>query len=123
MLRRGFLFYVVLPLVMLEGYLVSVRLIPPPRQSALFAENGIFELGTAAFFFVAGCLALDLCRRTRGLVPNRYRAVLLMFALAACFVTLEEISYGQHMFRWESPAWFARHSSKSEINLHNLFGN
>lgn len=123
MLRRGFLFYVVLPLVVLEGYLISVRLIPPTRQSALFAENGVFELGTAAFFCVAGCLAFGLCVRTRGLVPNRYRSLLLLYALAACFVTLEELSYGQHLFGWETPAWFVQHNGKREINLHNLYGN
>jgi hypothetical protein len=123
MLRRGFLFYVVLPLVMLEGYLLSVRLIPPTGAGTLFAENGVFELGTAAFFCAAGCLAIGLCLRTRGLVPNRLRAVLLLYALAAWFVTLEEISYGQHLFGWKCPPWFAEHSSKNEINLHNLYGN
>jgi hypothetical protein len=122
MLRRGFLFYVVLPLVMLAGYLVAVRLIPPTREGALFAENGLFELGTAAFFCAAGCLALGLCVRTRRLVPNRYRAVLLMYALGAWFVTLEELSYGQHLGGWNSPKWFAEHSSKNEFNLHNLYG-
>jgi hypothetical protein len=123
MLRKSFLICVVLPLVLLEVYLLAVWLIPPSHQSVLFAENGVFELGTAAFFCAAGCLALGLCVRTRGLVPNRYRAVLAMFAIAACFVTLEEISYGQHLFGLDSPEWFAQNSSKNEINLHNLYGN
>jgi len=123
MLRRGFLFFVVLPLVMLEGYLLSVRLISQTAQSGLFAENGVFELGTAAFFCTAGFLAVGLCVRTRGLVPKRYRAVLLLYALAAWFVTLEEISYGQHLCGWKCPKWFTDHSSKNELNLHNLYGN
>jgi hypothetical protein len=122
MYRRGFIVSVALPLLMLAGYLAAVRIIPPARENVLFAENGIFELGTVAFFCAAGCLAIGLCVRTRREVPARYRALWLAYALAAWFVALEELSYGQHLFGWATPQWLAAHSSKNEINLHNLNG-
>ncbi len=122
MLRSSFIFYVILPLVGLEGYLLSVHVLGADRNSALFAENGLFELGTAAFFFLAGSLAFCLCLRSRGVLANRCRAYFLAFALAGWFVSLEELSYGQHLFGWSSPQWFAANSSKQEFNLHNLHG-
>lgn len=122
MLRSSFIFYVILPLVGLEGYLLSVHVLGADRNSTLFAENGLFELGTAAFFFLAGSLAFALCLRSRGVLANRCRAYYLAFAFAGWFVSLEELSYGQHLLGWSTPDWFAAHSSKQEFNLHNLHG-
>ena len=56
------------------------------------------------------------------MVPSLYRAFYVGFALAALFVAFEEISWGQHLFRWQSPAWFAERNAQRETNLHNLFG-
>ena len=50
------------------------------------------------------------------------RALYLLFALGALFAGLEEISYGQHFFGWQSPRWFAEQNAQHETNLHNLFG-
>jgi hypothetical protein len=54
-------------------------------------------------------------------MPQRYRLLFLLFAAVACFVALEETSYGQHIFGWHAPDFFERHSTKHELNLHNLY--
>ena len=48
------------------------------------------------------------------------RALWLGMAAMFLFGTLEEISYGQRIFGWESPAWFLEHNRQQETNLHNL---
>jgi hypothetical protein len=51
-----------------------------------------------------------------------YRLLYVVFAFAALFVALEEISYGQHLFGWRSPEYFREHNLQGEVNLHNMLG-
>lgn len=41
--------------------------------------------------------------------------------LAALYVVMEEISWGQQLFNWRSPEFFLRNSLQGETNVHNLF--
>jgi hypothetical protein len=88
----------------------------------MLSEEGPAELATAALYAVSAAMALALAFRTRETVPGPYRALYALFALGALFVALEEVSYGQHVFGWDSPRWFAEHNVKGEVNLHNLYG-
>lgn len=114
--------YVVLPILGIFGHYLGLWFVPDAYRRIFFSEQGLIELGTAAFYGVAACGALTLSFKTRELVPKRYRILYVLFALAALFIALEEISYGQHLFGWESPPWFAEHNYQQEINLHNLYG-
>jgi len=40
--------------------------------------------------------------------------------LAALYVALEEISWGQQLFNWQSPEFFLHNSLQGETNFHNL---
>jgi hypothetical protein len=111
---------VLLPLFGVVAYLWAVQLFGTSRGTLLLSENGIIELCTAGFFLLAAGLALRLILSRDRKIPRRYRVLFLLFALAACFVALEETSYGQHIFGWQTPDFFARYSTKNELNLHNL---
>jgi hypothetical protein len=43
-----------------------------------------------------------------------------LLAVAALLAALEEISWGQHLFGFESPPFFQTHNRQAETNLHNL---
>jgi len=45
---------------------------------------------------------------------------ILLCALALLFVFAEEISYGQHIFNWESSGVFKAQNFQNETNLHNF---
>jgi hypothetical protein len=105
------------------GFGLGVAVLPPAAFHWVFvSELGPVELGTAACFGAAAALAFGLAMRSRGVVPAGVRALYLLFALGALFAGLEEISYGQHFFGWQSPRWFAEQNAQRETNLHNLFG-
>jgi hypothetical protein len=36
------------------------------------------------------------------------------------FISLEEISYGQKIFNWQTPSLFKEYNLQQETNLHNL---
>jgi hypothetical protein len=68
------------------------------------------------WLFAAVCgLSAALARR-----PWRYRWFFALLALAAFYVVMEEISWGQRLAGWESPAFFAAHNIQGETNLHNF---
>ena len=48
------------------------------------------------------------------------RRTWLALGLLSAFGAIEEISWGQRVFGWESPDWFLRHNAQGETNIHNL---
>jgi hypothetical protein len=123
MSRQGFVLFVALPVCILTVYVAARGLLSDGWQKFIYAENGPIELGTAACFASAGGAAIVLARRTRGRVPDVFRELFNLFAIACFFVALEEISYGQQLLGWKSPAWFEQNNHHGQTNLHNLMGN
>ena len=69
------------------------------------------------YFFLAASLISVLV-----VVQNtRYRWFFVFFALAALYVVLEEISWGQRIFGFATPEFLKEHNLQGEANLHNLF--
>jgi hypothetical protein len=120
--RSGRVLLVVVPILGIVAYYCGLLLAPEPFRRWVLSEQGMIEILTAVFFGAAAIVGLALVARTRGTVPPIFRAFYVGFALAALFVAFEEISWGQHLFRWESPTWFAERNAQRETNLHNLFG-
>ncbi|HSE96420.1 MAG TPA: hypothetical protein VLD61_11035 [Methylomirabilota bacterium] len=113
---------VALPLLVVLAYFVGIRLGGAAFKSAVLSEDGPIELSTAALYLASAGIIGALAWITRGMVPLPYRTLYALLALGAVFVALEEVSYGQHLFGWSSPPWFASHNVKGEVNLHNLYG-
>lgn len=87
-----------------------------------FFEDGPIEDLTAVLYFgsvvVYGAALLGYMRLPDRLLP--IAAIFLLCALAALLIGLEEISYGQRIFGWATPAAFAG-NLQHESNVHNLF--
>jgi drug/metabolite transporter (DMT)-like permease len=75
-------------------------------QALFFGSTAIFAVGTAMW-----------AMRTR-----RHDQLVLFLLLAAVmiFVTGEEISWGQRIFGWETPAELAEINKQDETTLHNI---
>ncbi len=85
-------------------------------------EGGPVETGSFAVL-----LLIAVYGGFRGIRPRERplpgRAGLLLpwiLASAALLAALEEISWGQHIFGFESPPFFQTHNRQAETNLHNL---
>ena len=83
-------------------------------------EDGLIEwLTVVALLF--GCFVsiyrARLLRPFRGLA---FQVSLFILAGLFFFGAGEEISWGQRLFDWKSPAFFAHNNSQGETNLHNL---
>ncbi|MHC4149622.1 MAG: hypothetical protein ACYSR5_09085 [Planctomycetota bacterium] len=56
------------------------------------------------------------CARRR----DNFRLFWGLLGLAALYVVLEEISWGQQLFNWRSPEFLQRNNLQGETNIHNL---
>lgn len=94
-----------------------------PFWEAHYSEDQSFENMTAAFLLAAGVLFLAAAvrtRRLRGPWRPAIVAALVLVGAACIFLGLEEISYGQRIFGWRTPAELSVENLQGETNLHNF---
>jgi hypothetical protein len=92
-----------------EGFLVWIR------------EDGFVEWLTFAELLVMSVFSFMMSKAFSH--SNRESAaerVWFVLGFLILFGALEEISWGQRIFKIESPAWFLIHNKQGEINVHNL---
>jgi hypothetical protein len=102
------------------------RLLDPEFHQTYFnMKEGPIEWATVIVLIpgiVGGAWAFS---RREVLPPGRVRKWLFLMTLGAFYFAGEEMSWGQQLFHWDSPEFFAEHNRQSETNLHNfssLFG-
>lgn len=88
-------------------------------EKDLYREYGMIENLTVAFLLAAVVLFLRSLRHADGAL---HRAWLVMLALGAFVFLGEEISWGQHYFRWVTPEEWKEMNRQGETNLHNIKG-
>jgi len=87
---------------------------------SLYQEDSFFETITAVNFLFAAFLmsmaALSKWKSTDTYIPISYLLITLVFF----FIGMEEISWGQRIFGWETPLFLEEINIQDETNLHNI---
>jgi len=83
-------------------------------------ENGFFE--TFSLFillgiFIFGLFSLYIHRKTFDKIPL---ILIGLFSFVVFLAAMEEISWGQQLFHFESSSFFMKNNLQHETNLHNL---
>lgn len=89
-------------------------------NSYIWNENGLIELLQVTILLVSIIVLLKhikLIKKKKILILSFFTYTYLFFL---CFFLLEEISWGQHFFKWESPKFFSIFNSQKETNIHNI---
>ena len=82
-------------------------------------EGSLVEWITCLAFLLSAWLLW----RAAGSFDGRLQRLVLRAMGVACFViAMEEISWGQMVFNWQSPDWFMGSNSQQETSLHNIKG-
>ncbi len=119
MSRFIFFLAVVLPALILILQIGAERALSYPQKEWLLSENGPHEF--AQFLVLMGgaiVAASTLIRMDRR--RDRMLTFWIGLALVCClYVGGEEISWGQHIFFWETPETWAQVNDQNETNLHN----
>ncbi|MEM6800300.1 MAG: hypothetical protein AAF696_02790 [Bacteroidota bacterium] len=108
-------------LLILTTYLIYFG--PSDFYIWLTLEDGIIE-SLGAFGFLSASILFIFRFRTTKIGGNSYRInyrwPYLVLGLVFFVAFAEEISYGQRIFKIESPEIFQENNMQGEINLHNL---
>ncbi len=107
--------------VLFLAFIVSVALYDFELARDMVArENNLVELGTV-IILIPGIILGFRCFWLRHLVLNRRLIVWIMLVTAACvYFGGEELSWGQQLFKWETPEKIQAVNDQNETNLHNI---
>ena len=83
----------------------------------VYEEDGLFENATAVTALAAGIIFLRLAGYR---LPVSQKIVYGLLGMAFVIFAMEEISWGQRLFGWETPAVWQQANIQNETNLHNL---
>jgi hypothetical protein len=123
-LSQSWFLAIALPLAVVAAYLVMISVAPRDAIPWLHEETGPVEVATALVFLAATILSMVMAIRIKKVDPARPTyivAAYVLVSLVSLFMLLEETSYGQHYFGFESPDVFQEHNKQQETNLHNLW--
>ena len=85
-------------------------------------ELGIIELATAIMLVPAIIAGFLIFINREKLVTKQLGYWILLVTLACVYIAGEELSWGQHLWGWETPEWIKENNKQQETNLHNTSG-
>lgn len=116
MLKAPHQHVVICAFVMVVGAYALMAVYYPIAYIWATYEDLIGEWCQTYFFLAASILSVGVVRQ-----DSRYRWFFVAFTLAALYVVLEEISWGQRIFGFATPEFLREHNLQGEANLHNIF--
>jgi hypothetical protein len=89
----------------------------------LSKENGPAELLTFLFLLFGGILGISLAWRLKAKGENfLVWGFVTLFSIFLFLVAMEEISWGQQLFKFETPDSLKQINAQNELTLHNIEG-
>ena len=110
----------VLIAITLVAAFVIAQVSPEYFRDVFAAEDRLVENGTAIFLFVAALVLFWRAARFAGNGARTAAGLTVLYALLFVFAAGEEISWGQRIFGWGTPEFFAENNYQNETSLHNL---
>lgn len=105
-----------IPLMILFSQALVAFYLSDAEKISYFSENGPHEMLEAGILAIAFFVALYLCF----VLKDKWLRIWTGIAALCCFyVAGEELSWGQWLFDWETPAKWAAINDQNETNLHN----
>jgi hypothetical protein len=115
------IFIALLPLFLLEGYIckyTSQNFCKNYFFKNFWEENGLIENFQSILLVLSIFLLFKSFRKIQNI--TLIKVFLFTKIIALSYYFLEEISYGQHFFNWESTSFFLEMNNQKETNLHNI---
>jgi len=108
-----------IPLFVVALFL-CIKLAAPDTYTCLIREDSEIEYMQSLFYFLAAVFAFFASKNLLGKRIFLPGVVCAILAAGLLFISLEEISWGQRIFKIETPAFFKQHNAQKELSVHNL---
>ncbi|MEA1937870.1 MAG: hypothetical protein U9N14_02105 [Pseudomonadota bacterium] len=109
------------PLVLMVAIIASRYVGDDAFACMLKKESSFGEHMTSVLFLASAVMAGILACDTTAFGNHWVRTGFFIVVFGSVFVAGEELSWGQHMFGWETPDWVKAVNKQDETNLHNIF--
>ncbi|MEQ8232290.1 MAG: hypothetical protein RLW61_13865 [Gammaproteobacteria bacterium] len=107
------------PLLLLV--ILPVRLFDPAGyRTWVDGELGLIELATPVLSLLGAACGALLARELLREGLSKLLIWVLLLTAACVYFAGEELSWGQHLFGWQTPESVARLNDQQETNLHNM---
>jgi hypothetical protein len=83
-------------------------------------EDGVIENGTVLALLAGAVVCFRRVARLRGRRPALFLAATALLGVLYLAAAGEELSWGQHLFKFATPDFFQKHNAQREANVHNL---
>ena len=83
-------------------------------------EDGAIESGTVAALLAGATVCFRRVARLGGRRPRLFLAATALLGALYVGAAGEELSWGQHLFKFAAPEFFQKHNAQREANVHNL---
>ena len=101
--------------------IVPLKIFAPAFYAAhIDGELGLIELATPVLAIAGGVIGARVLLRWRRLPTFRVRVWMVLVTLGCIYFAGEELSWGQHLFGWGTPAYIEAVNDQEETNLHNI---
>ncbi|MDC0445423.1 hypothetical protein OAM09_01250 [Candidatus Pelagibacter sp.] len=114
-------FIILIPLFLIQGHICKYRE-PEFCKNYLFKnfweENGFIENFQSLLLLFAILFLFKSYLKIENY--NFIKFFFLLKIIALVYFLGEEISWGQHFFKWNSPTLFLEYNNQEETNLHNI---
>lgn len=101
--------------------IVPIKIVSPEFYAQwIDGERGLIELATPIISIVGAVVGFKVMRVAAVLPTRRLRVWMLLTTLGCVYFAGEELSWGQHLFGWGTPAYLEAVNDQEETNLHNI---
>lgn len=112
------LIWLIFPTVILFIPYIS-RIVSENAYLFMYMESGWIEVSTVIFLIVAIIFSVLFLKAHNFSNYNWFRWCIVLLIFGCIYFAGEEISWGQHIYGWETPESWSAINDQSETNLHN----
>ncbi len=89
-------------------------------NTAIWSENGLVEILQVVLLFISLIFFSIFIKKNYLHLNFIIKVLTLFYILGILYYFFEEISWGQHIFRWQTPYFFSNLNHQNETNIHNI---
>ena len=90
-------------------------------NNLIWQENGLVEILQVIFLLISIIFIISYLKKIFYGSTIIFKILIFLYLFGILYYFFEEISWGQHIFGWETPEFFLKINKQGETNIHNAY--